>query len=514
MPKFKSTGKLTLGSDGSLIYVPTTHREQYIRDKFNLDEPKRLAFKKSTVIENGKPDVDDNRAEAVMMLEDANIDSSSKWIPKPENLLRFPFRGLSATVVAGGTWRTTDFSDEKVLKRSLKKIIGKSAFTEHWQSTNNCIGVVEAASWSEKRIVGNKVVPAGIDIVYLINAELNQKLVGNLLMNPPAIYSNSVTVEFEWEPSHDDFSDEGGFMRRIGEIHADGRMVARKVTEIIDYHESSILWMGADPFAKLLDAEGNPINPEMGAAFDQVQGLTKEMYDKNKHYFASYSYRKEEINLNIEIENNPMEKLLLELARKILNLEATVEVTQAHIDQISAMKFVASDEHKTLTESLAKAKKVDELEATITELKKNGDAALKKANDDLSKDNLSLKSDVQKLKSEKEAAENKLKELEPFAETGKQRIELMRAETLRLYKVSLGEGKQEDQTMLDTFAKADEKQLSSFLTMFSKGVSEKFEATCKKCGETEVSFRSSFAAPTPEGGVKSKRPHLAEVARN
>lgn len=514
MAKFKSTGKLTLGSDGSLIYLPTTQREQYIRDRFGLDNPKRLAFKRSVTIENGKPKPDDNRAEAVMELEDDKVESSSKWIPKPENLVRFPFRALSATVVAGGTWRTTDFSDEAVLKRAVKKFIGKSAFTEHWQSTNNCIGVIEAASWSEAKMVGNKKTPAGVDIVYLINAALNERLVSNLMMDPPAIYSNSVTVEFEWEPSHDDFSEEGAFMRRIGEIHSDGRMVARKVTDIIDIHESSILWMGADPFAKMLDDEGNPINPELGAAFEQVQGFTKELYLKDKHYFASYSYKKDEINLNVEIENNPMEKLLLELARKILNLDATVEVTQAHIDQISAMKFVAADQHKTLTESLEKAKKVDELEKTISELKNKGDAALKKANDELAAENLTLKGEVQKLKSDKDAAENKVKELDGFAKIGKERLQDMRNETVRLYKLSLAEGTEADKTMLDTFEKADEKQLTSFLTMFTKGVSEKFEATCKKCGETEVSFRSSFANPIPAGGAKTSRPHIAESVRN
>jgi hypothetical protein len=387
------------------------------------------------------------------------------------------------------------------LRRALKKFVGKSAFTEHWQYSGNCIGVIESASWSEAKIFEGKKVPAGVDIVYLINAKLNEYLASNLLMTPPGIYSNSVTVEFEWEPSHDDFADEDCFMRCIGQFHADGRMVARKVTNLIDIHESSILWLGADPFAKMLDKDGNPINPEYGAAFDQVQGYAKEMYNSHKQYCASYSYKKEGIVLKSEIENKPvMEKALLEFARKILGLAADAELTQAHIDKLSALKFIEADEHTRMTGSLTK---VTELEKEVGELKSKGaDTQLKKQNEDLTVE-------VAGLKKEKSDLELKVTQLDAFAKIGKANLEAKRAETVRLYKLSLGENQSEDAAMLETFSKADDKQLNAFLTMFTKGVAEKFEATCATCGVTEVSFRSTFADPENKGqGKKEEREHL------
>jgi hypothetical protein len=504
MAKFKSTGKLTLANDGSLIYVPTTDRERFFMEKFGLKAEKTLAFKKKPrKLETGS-EPDDKSAADVIELDNGSDDpGANKWTPKEEDLIRVPFRALSATIVAGGTWRTTDFTDESMLRRSLNKIVGKSAFTEHWQYTSNCIGAVESSKWSEMRFMdGGKKVPAGIDVVYLINAKLNEDLASNLLMTPPGIYSNSVTVEFEWEPSHDDFADEDGFMRSIGQVHADGRMVARKVTDIIDYHESSILWLGADPFAKMLDKDGNPINPEFGAAFDQVQGFAKEMYESSKHYCASYSYKKEGIVLKSEIENTPvMEKLLLEFARKILGLAADAEVTQAHIDQLKALKFIGADEHTKMTGSLTK---VTELEKEVGELRTKGtDAQLKKQNDDFI-------IEVAGLKKDKGDLELKVTELEPFATIGKTNLEAKRAETIRLYKLTLEEGQKEDAVMLETFGKADDKQLNGFLAMFTKGVAEKFEATCSTCGKTEVSFRSTFAEgehgdPNKGGKVQSER---------
>jgi hypothetical protein len=346
--------------------------------------------------------------------------------------------------------------------------------------------------------------------VYLINAEQNEKLVSNLLMDPPAIYSNSVTVEFEWEPSHDDFQDEDDFIRNIGKVGPDNRMIARKVTNIIDYHESSILWLGADPFAKMIDKDGNLVNPEYGAAFDQVAGFTKELYSAGKQYFASYSFKKEGIVLSTEIENeknNVMDKQLSEAVKVALGLKATDEVTAEHLAKFSQMTLVKNTDHVTLTASLQKAA---DLEKEVQELKAKGtDETLKKQNSDLA-------NEVVGLKKEKGDLELKVTELTPLAEVGKSTLEAKRNETIRLYKLQLAEGQAEDATLIETFKKADDKQLNGFLAMFAKGTAEKFEAHCTKCQSTEVEFRSTLTPETGLPGSGSKgttEEHLAITIR-
>lgn len=482
MPKFKHVDKLTFGADGSIILVPQKQRESYFKNKFGLTKPEISSFRKTK-----KMELEDD-------INDPTMTGNEKYTPKASDLVRVPFRALSATVVAAGTWRATDFTNEEVLRRSLAKIIGKSAFVQHWQYTDECIGAIEKASWSERTVQGGgRIVPAGIDIVYLINGEHNEKLCSNLLMEPPGIYSNSVTVEFAWEPSHDDI-DEDQFYNMIGQVHADKRMVSRKVTEIIDYHEASICWLGADPYAKMKDDKGNLINPEEGAVYDNVNSFVKELYQKDRHFFASYSFKKENIYLTPEKLNNQtdMEKALLDLVRKILGLAADAEVTQAHIDSVVVAK---KEEHDAAVTALSKMSKFAQMESEITALKASDKSV-----------------EITGLKNEIETFKNKVAELEPFSVIGKAHFDAKKAETIRLYKLSLN-GAAEDATMIANFEKADSKGLDSFLTMFTKGVKEKFEAKCKKCGITEVEFRSTFVEGEDTPPKNEGQKHLGMTFR-
>jgi hypothetical protein len=491
MAKFKATDRLTFGVDGSIIMVPNKDRESYFKQKFGLEKIKEQSFvkrKKMYLDEDGN--------------EKPGMTGNERYTPSSSDLVRVPFRALSATVVAAGTWRATDFTDEAVLRRSVKKLIGKSAFVMHWQYTDECIGAIETASWSEKTAQDGLIIPAGIDIVYLINGEHNEKLCSNLLMEPPGIYSNSVTVEFEWEPSHDNFKDEDQFMQSIGQVHADGRMVARKVIDLVDYHESSICWLGADPFAKMKDKEGKLINPEEGAVFNNANQYVKEMYTKERHFFASYSFKKEGISLTNKIVKNltDMEKILLELARKSLGLAADAEVTQAHIDSLVLGK---KDDHTLL---LSKSSKVEGLEREVTELKAKGDTGA------LTTELEKVKGEKTVLEGEKVSLTEKVGTLEPMALIGTAHLAAKRAEVVRLYKAGL-KGVAEDATMLDNFTKSDSKGLDSFLTMFTKGVAEKFEAKCATCGTTEIEFRSTFVEAGKEGD-KQERRHLGQQVRS
>src|SRR6478609_7305779 len=381
MAKITGTHKIKLGIEGSIIQTEQQGKDLYLKTHFSLGAlkaPDNAKWKQSFAKTDTSGEED--------------VTGEQLYTPKAEDLIRVPFRALSATVVAGGTWRATDFTNESVLRASIPKLIGKTAFTEHWQYALNNIGVVEAASWSPATMQGNIIVPGGIDVVYLIDAKRNEELARSLLLPVPAIYSNSVTVEYAWEPTHDDFTDADDFERNIGKIGPDKRMIARKAIEIIDFHESSILWMGADPFAKMYGPDGKLINIDEGAVFEQVNDYTKNAYQKEHFYFASYSFRKDNINLKQQVDQTEiMDKQLLEAVKVALGLKATDEVTATHLAQFASMKLVKDTEHKTMTEALTK---VTELGTELKELKEKGvDPALKTSNETLTKEVEALKKD-------------------------------------------------------------------------------------------------------------------------
>ena len=71
-----------------------------------------------------------------------------------------------------------------------------------------------------------------------VDAKTNPKVARGVLMG--SIFSNSVTVEFEWKMSHP-FENEYEFLDKIGQYGADGKMIRRVVTKILNYHKSSLI---------------------------------------------------------------------------------------------------------------------------------------------------------------------------------------------------------------------------------------------------------------------------------
>lgn len=469
---------VTFACEGSLIRMPDTatqiQRDNYLKKHFQLGEivtqKLKAAAQKAAESSGGSQ-------------EGAEGTGEERWRPKPEDLIRVPFRALSETIVAGGTWRATDFTKPGVLKAAQGLIVGKPAYTDHFQWGDNFVGVIETSAYSIKRQSKAGFVPAGIDIVYLINAKQNERLAGGLLMTPPAIFSNSVTVEFEWEPSHT-FENPDDFLRNIGKIGADGKMVTRVATKIIDFHESSILFMGADPYAKMLDAEGNPMQVERGSTFDESTKYAKELYTQQKKFYVSHSFSKEGINLTAHIEEQigtDMDKKLEALAKKALGLAENEAITEA---QLSSVKVVKAEEYTALEKS-----KTD-LEAEVAELKKT-DATklqdeLKKAQDDVK----TQKAEAEKLKQEKAA-------LEPLAEVGKGQLEAKRKATEELYRKTV---KAPSEAVLNLIKDADAKVLDGLLAQYTAGVTEKFSGRCTKCNSEEFEFRSTLHTGEEGGG--------------
>lgn len=149
------------------------------------------------------------------------------------------FRALSKNIVEGH-W--LDFTQGDVLKNSTDKIVNQTVYPNHWRDIERWLGVVVASEWVEAQ--GD--IPAGIDITLKIDKEQNPRVVAGLKMRPPAIHSGSVGVRFAWEKSHKGLD---GFWEKLGTT-VDGKVVSVVATEINGYDEFSLVYQGADRFAK------------------------------------------------------------------------------------------------------------------------------------------------------------------------------------------------------------------------------------------------------------------------
>lgn len=201
----------------------------------------------------------------------------------PEDYYETPFRLLSATIVGANTWKATDFTNEAVLRASVDMLKGKPVYTEHWMYTGNWAGVVRDTVWTNSFIQDGTRIPGGIDGILAIDTTIkrNEELAKGI--NVGAITSNSVTIEFEWEKSHE--MEDYMFYNSIGD-EIDGEMVRRVVTKILGYHETSLVGLGADPFAKRIDANGNLVNidktaiAEVGLSKADRTGFSKEQREQ------------------------------------------------------------------------------------------------------------------------------------------------------------------------------------------------------------------------------------------
>jgi len=422
-------------------------------------------------------------------------------IAQPEDFIGFPFRHLTATIVGAGTWKATEFS-EKVLRRSAKLLTHKPVFVNHTLETNNNVG----ANGQIKFVPASGNIPAGLEGPIWIDGKLHQDITRKLSAFPvPSIQSVSVTVSYEWEPSHE-FTDSSGdpdgweFERQIGRM-VDGKMVRRVVTKIIDFYETSLVWLGADPYAKILGDDGSPINVEWSNVvkkssfekdplLDQYKkgglmlvvddSISKENIVKLKSAGDDELERKRNLALkNEQINRKKMQDKLIAALAKKLGMDST-ELTESHIDGI----IIASPNHKTELDAAKKLAKDkgDKLTLVQSEL----DAA-KETIEEFSK--ICASDDLEEFS--KEVALESVLETAKF---GHKVLEAKREECIAKYKLSLGEGKEPNETMVETLKTCSVEVLDAHLEQYGSRALEDFGATCSKCGTGDyISMRSTVS---------------------
>lgn len=487
------TGKLVLQNDfkSSFLFYPKTEEEKKSFSWANED------YRQSKVA--------------------ASIEGA---VSKPEEYLPFYFRHLSATIVGAYSWKATEFS-EAVLKKAASKLTHKPAYVNHEMEIGNIVGVNGQIEFKKsKKLENGEVVPGGLEGPIWVDARLHQDLCRKLTGFPvPHIQSVSVTVTYNWEPSHE-FTDRSGevdeweFERRVGTM-VDGEMVRRIVTEIVDFYETSFVYLGADPYAKILDADGNLINIEKESivgnkSFDkdplvdmykndnliliQSQELEEEkLLNLKKSFIAGFSKSGKSEQETFIKEEEEMEKKLIAAFAKITGKKEE-EITPELVEGFSV---VSKEDLESYKKAELEAAKVEDLQAKLTAAESTVEKFSKICN-------------VEEIEAFEKEVE--FSEVRKMAKYGSDVFAAKREECVRLYKLNVGEGK-ESQAVIDTINKADDEALGGFLEQYGASLHETFGATCKDCGSKEVSFKSSKEESEEEETEVVERPRMAETFR-
>lgn len=415
---------------------------------------------------------------------DANAEAIA---PKPEDYINVPFRLISATTVAAGTWRATEFPED-VLEASMAMLDGKPLYPSHdTDELENIIGHVSAPKWSAKKRVDGMTIPAGIDGIVSIDTKTNPKIARHVLAGD--IGSNSVTVMFNWKPSHQ-YEKEWEFSDALGTMHPDGTMVRRIVTEILAYYESSLVFLGADPYAKALDDKGNPKNIDKprtyNAAFSLEAEAVKKGYIDNKTFEADQPLTKELLTLsNAYSQTNQTKKTMppkiLALVLAFLGLEKPEQLTDDHAAQLGLLN----------PDKLAKLKADQKAALSLT-----GGAALEGLAETHA---LVPKTELEGYKAEISQAKETLatKESEIVALKAQAQVSLelqtkQRAEVERLYTIANGTP---SKAMLSLMEKATLEELDEMAKQYGGKAVKEFGGHCKSCGSNEITFQQSVPDP-------------------
>lgn len=390
--------------------------------------------------------------------------SKDELKPKDEEFIEPMFRLLSATIVSKN-WNPTDFSQNNVLKASMPMLLGQTVNCDHETNIGNAIGSVSQVVWQEAYKDGNFTIPAGINGILKIDGKANPRIARGILMEPPSIHSNSVTVQFRWDKSHPKM-DDNEFYQKLGTYDEKGVMVRRMVTEVVRYLETSLVSHGADTFAQKIGADGKIVNPE----FAKRTWSSYEEYrdDKSKQFYFSDFKNNETIdtitnteetntpknNPKTETEMNELQQFIASLLGEgMLQLAEGVEQNTENV--LAALKAVIGD--------------LNDSKASITSL---------------TSEKTSLTEQISNLNTE-------VANLKEMATVGKNYVASLREKAVANYKKLKGD--QADETII-TMINAETTGITTINSLnadYEAQLEEKFPMTCSKCGSHDISRASS-----------------------
>jgi len=384
--------------------------------------------------------------------------------PQDAEYIEPVFRILS-NVTVHERWNPIYFPSD-VLKASMYKLIGQTINIDHEMAVGNAIGAIKSVEWQNAYTAIGVKVPAGINGVLKIDGKANPRIARGIMMEPPSIHSNSVTVNFGWKKSHPTYDDEE-FFNKIGTYDAKGKLVQKIATEIKAYHETSLVGHGADPFAQKVDSKGKIVNPIYAGSRYNLSDQTID----NKNINAHYVY----VDLKSLKDYNPEQ-------------ETISSITYTNTENMEEFLRFLETFHKLEAESLTKdnyQEKLKEIEAAhATAL-----AAATKESDPLVICELegedAIKGEIESLRTKLSAVPDDITQQMALAETGKVVIEDLRKDTKRLYGLTVEEGKT-DAAILAVIEGSDYPTLKALHKQYETTAEEAFSHTCDDCGSKNV----------------------------
>lgn len=403
-----------------------------------------------------------------------NLDKS-ELTPKDEEFIEPMFRLLSETIVSKN-WNPTDFSQNGVLKASMKMLLGQTVNCDHETNIGNAIGAVSQVMWQESYKDGHFTIPAGINGILKIDGKANPRIARGILMEPPSIHSNSVTVQFKWDKSHPTMED-NEFYQKLGTYDSKGEMVRRIVTEVVRYMETSLVSHGADSFAQKIGSDGKIVNP----TFARRTWSSYEEYrdDKSKQYFFT-DYKSD---LSSFQENDTRDSFNDNDAKDNHSNENNMNELEKFLESLFGDNMLTLEEGKEMNQ--------ETVVACIQNLVSSRNT-LQTSVDNLTTEKTSLTEQVSNLNAE-------VANLKEMATVGKNHIASLRENAVETYKKLMGENA--DETIV-TMLNAETTGITTLVSLtkdYQARLEEKFPLTCSKCGSKDVNRASSVTEDDTEG---------------
>ena len=384
-------------------------------------------------------------------------------VPKDEEFIEPVYRMLSECIVS--KYCPTDFSKNNVLKKSMHLLVGQTINGDHETDIGNAIGAVKDVVWQEAYKDGDINIPAGINGLFKIDAKSNPRLARGILMDPPSIHSNSVTVRFLWEPSHPKM-DIHEFWNKLGTYDADGELIRRVVTEIVSYMETSLVSNGADPFAKQI-RDGKIVLPEIA---DRNYSFSSDKKSNSETPFFFMDYK--DISRMDTIHNTTVFNYEREITQKNNNNMNELELFLASL--FGDGKLSLAEGAQPSSESALSA--ITSMVSEVVQLRA---------------DKIQLETDLQLRVDEVEELKKKETPDADIVSLGNETLTSTRALAVENYKKLVGD--KEDAAIVSLLNTSSYASLAAMNKGYVLQLEEKFPLACVKCGSHEVSRASSIS---------------------
>lgn len=378
------------------------------------------------------------------------------------------YRMLSEVVVAK-KYNPTDFSTNGVLKKSMNLLKGQTVYTNHYSSVGNEVGVVKEVFWQDAFKQDGVLVPAGINAKLKIDAKSNEKLARGIMMDPPSVHSNSVSVTFAWEPSHK-FKDLWEFYEKLGTYDEKGELIRRVVTHIVNYSETSLVSHGADPFAQKI-VEGGKLNHIAHAATSYYGTMKNKQEDLNEVlkrniYFGDFK--------SLDTLENGLITPNINHNTSIYNTKGITTQTNNNMEKEN-IENQQTEDTKSLDLSIL-------FGTGLLTLAEGKEASLELAQEM-----------IKSLVAKQTELQGQIDLLKTKASIADKYVDTLRNSTLEVYKKVSGGEEKADANILQLIGYTDVNVLESLNKSYQAQLNEKFKMKCSKCGSHDVSRSSSLS---------------------